>query len=223
MTPLTRQQIAWRAAQDLEDGMYVNLGIGVPVYAALHAPDDREIMFHSENGIVGVGPVADAAQADANLLDAGSQRVTLARGAALMDSANSFALVRGGHIDVTMLGGFQVSAAGDLANWDNLSTTKGPLVGGAMDLATGARALWVLMAHCTRDGGPRLVETCSYPLTVHGAVKRIYTDLAVVTVDDQGFEVQEVVAGLSHDELAARTGAPLRFAPDCGILQAPPL
>lgn len=223
MTPLTRQQIAWRAAQDLEEGMYVNLGIGVPVYAALYAPDNREIMFHSENGIVGVGPVADEAEADPNLLDAGSQRVTLARGAALMDSATSFGLVRGGHIDVTMLGGFQVSASGDLANWDNLSTTKGPLVGGAMDLATGARSLWVLMAHCTRDGAPRLVAECSYPLTVHNAVKRIYTDLAVVTVDGGRFEVQEMIAGLSRNELAARTDAPLSFAADCRALEAPEL
>lgn len=223
MTPLTRQQIAWRAAQDLEEGMYVNLGIGVPVLAALYAPAGREIMFHSENGIVGVGPVADPAHEDPNLLDAGSQRVTLAQGAALVDSATSFGLVRGGHIDVTMLGGFQVSAAGDLANWDNLSTTKGPLVGGAMDLATGARALWVLMAHTTRDGAPRLVETCSYPLTVHGAVKRIYTDLAVIAIDAAGFEVQEMIAGLTREELAARTGAPLRFAADCGTLKAPEL
>ena len=223
VTPLSRQQIAWRAAQDLKEGMYVNLGIGVPVFAALHAPADREIVFHSENGIFGVGPVADKAQEDLNLLDAGSQRVTLARGAALVDSAASFALVRGGHIDVTLLGGFQVSAGGDLANWDSLSTTKGPLVGGAMDLATGARALWVLMAHCTKDGAPRLVEQCSYPLTVQGAVDRVYTDLAVIAVTENGFLVEEVVAGLSRDELAARTGAPLAFAADCRTLNVPDL
>ena len=223
MQPLSRPQIAWRAAQDLEEGMYVNLGIGVPVLAAVHAPKDREIMFHSENGIVGVGPVAGEAEADPDLLDAGSQRVTLAPGAALIDSPTSFAMVRGGHIDVSLLGGFQVSASGDLANWDSLSTTKGPLVGGAMDLAVGARQLWVLMAHTTRDGAPRLVERCTYPLTATGTVDRVYTDLAVIVVTAEGFMVREMIAGLGRDELAARTGAPVVFAADCRTLEAPAL
>lgn len=223
MTPLSRDQIAWRAAQDLPEGGYVNLGLGMPVLAANYAPDDREFMFHTENGIVGVGPVAGENEEDPDLVDAGSQKVTLRPGAALADSAMAFAMIRGGHIDVTILGGFQVSMSGDLANWDAEVPNKGPLVGGAMDLAVGAKSVWVAMVHTTRDGAPRLVETCSYPLTGVGVVNRIYTDLAVIEVTPDGFLVQEILEGLSRDALQAKTDAPLSFSPSCGVLTAPDL
>jgi len=221
MTPLTRNQIAWRAAQDLADGAYVNLGLGLPVLAANYAPPGREIMFHSENGIVGVGPVAQGSAADPDFVDAGSNKVTLAQGAALVDSAQAFAMIRGGHIDVTMLGGFQVSASGDLANWGAEIPNKGPLVGGAMDLAVGAKSVWVTMAHLTRDGAPRLVESCRYKVTGIGVVDRIYTDLAVIERNENGFLVREMIAGMSREELLGCTDAPLAFADDCGVLCAP--
>ena len=223
MTPLSRDQIAWRAAQDLPEGGYVNLGLGMPVLAANYAPEDREFMFHTENGIVGVGPVAGENEEDPDLVDAGSQKVTLRPGASLSDSAMAFAMIRGGHIDVTILGGFQVSVTGDLANWDAEVPNKGPLVGGAMDLAVGAKSVWVAMVHTTRDGAPRLVKKCSYPLTGVGVVDRIYTDLAVIEVTPEGFLVQEILEGLSREILQEKTDAPLSFSPKCGVLTAPDL
>ena len=226
-TPLTRDQMAWRAAQDLPDGAYVNLGLGMPVLAANYAPGDREIFYHSENGILGVGPVAQGAEIDPELVDGGSQRVTLGDGASVFDSAASFAMIRGGHIDITILGGFQVAGNGDLANWDAKVPNKGPLIGGAMDLAAGAKAVHVIMRHSTRDGGARLVTTCSYPLTAPACVKRVYTDLAVLDVDvglaGGSFVAREIIPGLSREELTAATGAPLIFAPDCRELVAPEL
>jgi 3-oxoacid CoA-transferase B subunit len=223
MRPLNRKQIAWRAAQDLADGSYVNLGLGMPVAAANYAPAGREVMFHSENGIVGVGPLAAPGEEDADLVDAGSQRITLRSGAAVFDSAEAFAMIRGGYLDLTLLGAYQVSATGDLANWDPLRPDKGPLVGGAMDLAVGARSVRALMLHNTREGEPRLVERCSYPLTAPGVVDRVYTDLAVVDVTASGFLVREIVEGLGRDELQRRTGAPLTFSDDLGLLRAPEL
>lgn len=223
MKPLSRHQIAWRAAQDLPAGGYVNLGLGTPVLAANYAPDDREFMFHTENGIVGVGPVAGENEADPDLVDAGSQNVTLKPGASISDSALAFAMIRGGHIDVTMLGGFEVSSSGDLANWDANIPNKGPLVGGAMDLAVGAKSVWITMAHTTRDGAARLVTECRYPLTAVGVVDRVYTDLAVVQITPDGFRVREMVEGLSREELQQKTDAPLAFADDCGVLSAPDL
>ncbi len=221
MKRLDRNQIAWRAAQDLLDGSYVNLGIGMPTLVANYAPSDREIMFQSENGIIGIGPVAGETEADPDLVDAGSQMVTLQPGASLVDSAEAFAMIRGGHIDVTLLGSFQVSASGDLANWDAMIPNKGQLVGGAMDLATGARSVRILMAHTTRDDAPRLVDTCTYPLTGVGVVDRIYTDLAVVDVTPEGFVVREMIPELSRDELQAKSEAQLTFATDCGELNPP--
>lgn len=223
VTPLNRNQIAWRAAQDLENGQYVNLGLGMPVLAANYAPGDREIMFQSENGIVGVGPVATPEQEDPDFVDAGSQFITLNPGASLADSTHAFAMIRGGHIDVTLLGGFEVSPNGDLANWDAMVPNKGPLVGGAMDLASGAKSVKVVMAHVNRDGTPRLVEKCSYPETGFGCVDRVYTSLAVVDITQDGFLAVEILDGLSRDDLQAQTGAPLAFAPDCGILTTPDL
>ncbi|MDA1097546.1 MAG: 3-oxoacid CoA-transferase subunit B [Proteobacteria bacterium] len=223
MTPLTRHQMAWRAAQDLADGAYVNLGLGMPVLAANYAPAEREIFYHSENGVLGVGPVAPPGQGDPELVDAGSQMVTLRDGASIFDSAASFAMIRGGHLDLTILGAFQVAANGDLANWDALSADKGPLIGGAMDLAMGAKAVHVIMRHTTRRGAARLVTECSYPVTARGVVSRVYTDLAVLDIDQGRLVVREIIPGLGHDELAAATDAPLTFGPDCRELTAPDL
>jgi 3-oxoadipate CoA-transferase beta subunit len=223
MQPLSRHQIAWRAAQDLEEGTYVNLGLGMPTLIANYKPVDRDLMFHSENGIVGVGPVAVENEEDPDFVDAGSQKITLNMGAALFDSTMAFAMIRGGHLDVTLLGGFEVSQTGDLANWDAKMTRKGQLVGGAMDLVTGAKSVRVTMQHMTKTGDPRLVETCSYPLTGVGKVDRIYTDLAVVDITPDGFLVREMIDRLSRDELQAKSGGPLSYADDCGVLKAPEL
>jgi 3-oxoadipate CoA-transferase beta subunit len=223
MTPLNRFQMAWRAAQDIQDGMVVNLGIGIPVLAGDYVPAGRDVFIQAENGIVGCGPLATPEAADADLVDAGSRRITLRPGAAIVDSTWSFAMIRGGHIDVTVLGAFEVAANGDLANWDMRAPNKGPLVGGAMDLAACARAVWVIMEHTTRQGGARLRAACSLPLTAVRCVKRIYTDLAVVDVTADGFLVREMLEGMGRDELQARSGAPLAFAPDCGVLRAPPM
>ena len=221
MSALNRNQMAWRAAQDLADGSVVNLGLGMPVLVSNYITADRDIFLQSENGILGVGPEADEAHQNRNLVDAGSRRVTLQEGASIVDSAASFAMIRGGHIDVTVLGAFEVAANGDLANWDANIPNKGPLVGGAMDLAVGANAVWILMQHNTRDGGPRLLETCTLPLTAPACVTRIYTDIAVVDVTPDGFVAREVLAEISSEELQARTGAPIQLADDCKPLQAP--
>lgn len=223
MQRLDRNQMAWRAAQDIQDGMLVNLGLGIPVLASNYLPEGRDVFFQSENGVIGVGPEASANEADVNLVDAGSRRITLRDGASVIDSAWSFAMIRGGHIDVTILGGFEVAENGDLANWDSRIPDKGPLVGGAMDLAASAKAVWVIMEHTTKDGRPRLLERCALPLTAVRCVTRVYTDLAVVSVGAGGFTVEALVAGLSREELQARTGAKLAFAPNCQVLEAPPL
>ncbi|MEM7255586.1 MAG: 3-oxoacid CoA-transferase subunit B [Pseudomonadota bacterium] len=211
MSGLSRAQIAWRAAQDLTPGTYVNLGIGLPVLVATYAPNDGSVIFQSENGIVGVGPVALANEADPDLVDAGSQRVTLAPGAAVVDSTEAFAMIRGGHVDVTLLGGFEVAANGDFANWDLGASHKGQLVGGAMDLATGAKEVRLLMSHTTKQGGPRLLDRCALPLTAVNVVTRVYTDLAVVDVTDAGFVVREMIEGLSEQSLLDKTGSALHF------------
>lgn len=221
--PLTRTQITWRAAQDIADGSYVNLGIGLPVLVGNHLPPDREVILQSENGIVGIGPAASEEAADPDLVDAAGQRVTLRPGAALVDSPTAFGIIVGGHIDVTLLGAFQVANNGDFANWDSMHPWKGPLVGGAMDLAAGAREIRVIMQHTTKDGQSRLVEQCTYPLTARGVVRRVYTDLAVIEVTDAGFIAREMVAGLGAEELSAKTGAPIAIAPDCATLSAPDL
>src|SRR5689334_14358671 len=223
MSALNRLQITWRAAQDIEDGQIVNLGIGLPVHCSDYLRPDVDVILQSENGVIGVGPVAEKDKADTDLVDAGSRRITLRPGAAIVDSSWSFAMIRGGHIDVTILGAFEVASNGDLANWDTRSTSKGPLVGGAMDLAAGARQVWVMMEHSTRRGTPRLLERCTLPLTAVRCVTRVYTDLAVVEITPAGMLVREMLAGLSQTELQARTGADLAFAPDCRALLAPAL
>ena len=178
-------------------------------------------MFHCENGLLGVGPLQQASEEDPNLTDAGGQLVTVSTGGALFDSSTAFMMMTGGHLDFTMLGSFQVSLNGDLANWDMMQPGVGPLVGGAMDLASGALPVRVIMAHQTRDGAPRLVESCSYPLTGLGVVEKIYTDLAVIDVTPEGFVAVAIIDGLDIAALQARTGAAIKAASDCSILSAP--
>jgi 3-oxoadipate CoA-transferase beta subunit len=221
MTPLNRLQIAWRTAQDIQEGMLVNLGLGMPVAVADYIRPEVDVFIQSENGVIGVGPLAAPDRADTDLVDAGSRRVTIRPGASIVDSSWSFAMIRGGHVDVAVLGAFEVAANGDLANWDMRLPNKGPLVGGAMDLAACARSVWVIMEHVTRKGAPRLLPSCTLPLTAVRCVKRIYTDLAVLDVTPAGMVVREMHAGLSETDLCARTGAPLRFAPDCQPLKTP--
>lgn len=221
MSALNRNQMAWRAAQDLPDGGVVNLGMGMPVLVSNHMPADRDIFLQSENGILGVGPEAEPGYEDRNLVDAGSRRITLRQGASIIDSSSSFAMIRGGHIDVTILGAFEVAVNGDLANWDSRVPDKGPLVGGAMDLAAGAKSTWTLMQYNTKDGAPRLLESCILPLTAPGCVDWIYTDIAVVEVTAEGFVAREIIPGVSGEDLQTRTGALITIADTCQPLVAP--
>jgi 3-oxoadipate CoA-transferase beta subunit len=223
MQPLNRRQIAWRAAQDIGDGLVVNLGIGMPVHVADYLRPEVDVFIQSENGVIGAGPLAPPERSDSDLVEAGSRRITLRPGATIVDSSWSFAMIRGGHIDVSILGAFEVAANGDLANWDMRLPNKGPLVGGAMDLAVGARAVWVIMEHTTKKSAPRLVEACALPLTARGCVRCVYTDLAVIEITPAGLLVREMLEGLERTGLQARTGAPLAFAADCRALGAPPL
>lgn len=220
---LARDQVAWRVARDIPDGAVVNIGIGQPELVANHLPAGREIVLHSENGILGMGPAPPAGAEDEELINAGKKPVTLLPGAALFDQAESFAIVRGRHLDICVLGAFQVAANGDLANWSTGAAGAVPGVGGAMDLAAGAARVFAMTDHCTRDGAPKIVERCSYPLTGRRAVTTIYTDLAVIDVDADGLVVREMAAGLDREALRARTGAPLRFAPELRPLAAPAL
>lgn len=208
----TREQIAARVAADITEGMYVNLGIGLPTLVANFLMPDREIILHSENGILGMGPAPNSGEEDPDLINAGKQPVTLLPGGAYFHHADSFAIMRGGHLDVCVLGAFQVSAQGDLANWHTGAPDAIPAVGGAMDLALGARHVYVMMEHTTKTGQSKIVERCTYPLTGVACVDRIYTDLAVIDVTPQGLAVIEVIDGLSFEELSRLTAAPLRFA-----------
>lgn len=205
----TRDQIAARVAQDIPEGAYVNLGIGLPTKVANYLPPDREIFLHSENGLLGMGPAPKPGEEDEDLINAGKQPVTLLTGGAYFHHADAFAMMRGGHLDICVLGAFQVSGAGDLANWHTGAPDAIPAVGGAMDLALGARQVFVMMDHQTKSGESKIVEQCSYPLTAVACVNRIYTDLAVLDVTPAGLAVREMAEGLSFDELQARTGAKL--------------
>ena len=207
--PLSRTQMAARAAQDIPEGWYVNLGIGIPTLIADHVPAEKEVVFHSENGILGVGPQPGANEIDPWLINAGKQYITLRPGGSICHHADSFSMIRGGHLDLCVLGGFQVADNGDLANWATSETDTAPAVGGAMDLAAGAKRLWVLMEHTTKDGTSKLVKRCSYPLTAIGATKRVYTNLAVLDITEKGFVVLDMAPGLTWDSLQARTDAPL--------------
>jgi len=205
-----RDQMAQRVARDIPDGAVVNLGIGLPTRVANHLPAGREVMMHSENGVIGMGPAPPPGAEDYDLINAGKQPVTLLPGGAFLHHADSFALMRGGHIDICVLGAFQVSGGGDLANWHTGEADAIPAVGGAMDLAVGARSTWVMMEHLTKAGEPKIVPACRYPLTGLACVKRLYTDLAVIEVGRDGLRVLEIVDGLSLAELQAATAVPLR-------------
>jgi 3-oxoadipate CoA-transferase beta subunit len=210
--PLGRDALAARVAQDIPEGWSVNLGIGIPTLVGNYVPPEREVVFHSENGIVGMGPAPTPDRINRWLINASSQYVTLRPGGSYMSHSDSFALVRGGHLDLCVLGAFQVAENGDLANWARSEDDNAPAIGGAMDLAAGARRVWVVMEHTTRDGESRLLHRCIYPLTGKACVKRVYTELAVIDVTPQGFVVRDMVPGLSLNELQARTGAELRQA-----------
>jgi len=209
--PRTRNEMAARVARDIPEGWFVNLGIGAPLQVADHLPAEREVVFHSENGVLGMGPAPEPDRINRWLINAGKQYVTLRSGGSYMHHADSFALIRGGHLDLCVLGAFQVAENGDLANWSTSENDSAPAVGGAMDLAAGARQVWVLMDHQTKSGESRLVRRCTYPLTALGVVKRIYTNLAVLDVTPEGFAVREIVEGLTLDTLQEVTSAPLRM------------
>ncbi|WP_456612533.1 3-oxoacid CoA-transferase subunit B [Blastococcus sp. SYSU DS0753] len=219
ISPLSQTEMAARVARDIPDGSYVNLGIGMPTLVGDVVSAGKEIVFHSENGILGMGPAPAPGEEDWELINAGKAPVTLVPGGSYFHHTDSFMMMRGGHIDVTVLGAFQVSAQGDLANWATDDAHLPPAVGGAMDLAVGAKRVLVLMMHTTPDGRPKLLPECTYPLTAARVVHRIYTELAVIDVGPAGLVVREMVAGLSREELQRRTAAPLHFAEEVGELR----
>ena len=205
----SKYELARRVAQDIADGSYVNLGIGQPTLVANHIPEGREVILHSENGILGMGPAPAAGSEDYDLINAGKQPVTLLPGGVFFHHADSFAMMRGGHLDVCVLGAFQVSVTGDLANWSTGEPGAIPAVGGAMDLAVGARQTWVMMDLLTKKGESKIVAQCTYPLTAIACVKRIYTDLATFECTPQGLRLIDAVDGLPFDELQRLVGQPI--------------
>lgn len=205
----TKDQLAARVAQDIHDGAYVNLGIGMPTQVANHLPMGIEIILQSENGILGMGPAPAEGDEDYDLINAGKQPVTLLKGGAYFHHADSFAMMRGGHLDICVLGAFQVSATGDLANWSTGEPGAIPAVGGAMDLAIGAKQTWVMMDLLTKKGESKVVKTCTYPLTGIACVKRIYSELATLECTPQGLRLIDKVEGLAHDELEKLVGLPI--------------
>jgi 3-oxoadipate CoA-transferase beta subunit len=208
---LTRQQIAQLLASDIPDGSIVNLGIGMPTLVGDYLPPDKDILLHSENGILGMGPAASGQDVDPDLINASRQPITLLGGASITEHTVSFAMMRGGHLDYAVLGAFQVSENGDLANWKTDAADAIPAVGGAMDLAVGAKQVLVTMEHRGRDGTPKVLRQCTYPLTGKGVVTRIYTDLAVIDVTPEGLAVYAMVAGVDAAFLRSVTDAPLTF------------
>jgi len=211
-TRRTKDELARRVAQDIHDGAYVNLGIGQPTLVANHLPRGIEVVLHSENGILGMGPAPVAGEEDYDLINAGKQPVTLLAGGAYFHHADSFGMMRGGHLDICVLGAFQVSATGDLANWSTGEAGSIPAVGGAMDLAVGAKQTWVMMDLLTRNGQSKVVSQCSYPLTGIACVKRIYSDLATLACTPEGLRLIDKVDGLSHAALEALVGLPIAAA-----------
>ena len=211
-TRRSKDELAARVAQDIPEGATVNLGIGQPTLVANHIPASREVLLHSENGILGMGPAPAKGLEDYDLINAGKQPVTLLPGGAYFHHADSFAMMRGGHLDICVLGAFQVSATGDLANWHTGETDAIPAVGGAMDLAVGAKQTWVMMDLQTKQGQSKLVQACTYPLTGIACVKRVYTDLATLACTPQGLVVIDRVDGLGLEELSALIGLPLKAA-----------
>ena len=209
MTGLTRDEMANRLAQDIPNGSYVNLGIGIPELVTKFVPIDCEFIYHTENGLLGMGPSPEEGGGDPELINAGKRRVTALPGAAYFHHADSFSMIRGGHLDLCVLGALQVSKNGDLANWSTGAPDAIPAVGGAMDLVAGVKSICVLTQHCTKHGEPKLVETCTYPLTGLNVVNRIYTDLAVIDVTTDGFQLVELSPGIEFEYVQERTGAPL--------------
>ena len=205
-TKRSKDQLAARVAQDIPEGATVNLGIGMPTLVANHIPPDREVLLHSENGILGMGPAPAEGDEDYDLINAGKQPVTLLKGGAYFHHADSFAMMRGGHLDICVLGAFQVSSTGDLANWSTGEAGSIPAVGGAMDLAVGAKQTWVMMDLLTKQGISKVVAACSYPLTGIGCVKRIYTDVATLACTPKGLKLMDIVDGLTHAELEKLIG-----------------
>ncbi len=205
----SREQMAARAAQDIPDGSYVNLGIGIPELVARFVPEGRIFIYHTENGLLGMGPPPPPGQEDPELINAGKRPVTMIPGASFFHHADSFAMIRGGHLDVCVLGAMQVAANGDLANWSTGEPGAIPAVGGAMDLVAGVATIFVITKHVTKTGEPKLVEACTYPLTGRGVVSRVYTDLAVVDVTGDGFRLLELAPGVTEEEVRRKTGAPL--------------
>ena len=209
----SKEELAQRVAQDIHDGAYVNLGIGMPTLVANHIPAGREVILHSENGILGMGPAPGEGEEDYDLINAGKQPVSLLAGGAYFHHADSFAMMRGGHLDICVLGAFQVSEKGDLANWHTGAPDAIPAVGGAMDLALGAKKVFVMTDHQTKTGESKIVRECTYPLTGVACVNRIYTDLAVIDVTPDGLLVREIAPGLTFEDLQAATDAPLLARP----------
>ncbi len=221
MNQLSRRQIAWRAAQDIRDGAYVNLGIGLPTLVSDFIPKDREVVLHSENGILGMGPAPKKGEEDLDLINAGKGLTTLLPGGAFFHHNDAFLMIRGGHLDLALLGAYEVSERGDLANWTVEDPSTPPGVGGAMDLAAGAKEIRILLEHNTKEGAPRIRKQCQYPLTAPGVVKRIYTNLAVIDVTPDGLVAREIVQGLDFAGLQDKTEARLTLANDWRVLEAP--
>ena len=221
MKPLSRRQMAWRAAQDVHDGAYVNLGIGLPTLVSNFIPPEREIVFHSENGILGMGPAPEPGKEDKDLINAGKGLTTIVPGGVFFHHNDAFLMIRGGHLDIALLGAFEVSEAGDLANWTTEDPNFSPGVGGAMDLAVGAKEVRVLVEHTTKDGRPRIRRKCGYPLTAPKCVKRVYTNLAVLDITPEGVVVRELIEGLDLPQLQELTEAKLTLANDWRRVEAP--
>lgn len=221
--PLSRIQIAWRIAQDIVEGSYVNLGAGMPVLVANYVPPGREVLFHSENGILGMGPKPPPGEEDDDLINAGAAYTTLLPGGCYFHHADSFAMIRGGHIDICVLGAYEVSEQGDLANWILPDSNITPAIGGAMDLVAGAKQVFVIMEHCSKDGSPKILKECRLPLTGLRCVSAIYTDLCVIDVTDSGMKVREMVEGMDIETLQSRTGAAIGLADTWQVLSVPDL
>ncbi|MBT4584879.1 MAG: 3-oxoacid CoA-transferase subunit B [Phycisphaerae bacterium] len=205
----TRDEMAIRLAIDIPDGSYDNLGIGIPELVAKYVPKGREFIYHTENGLLGMGPSPEEGAGDPELINAGKRHVTANPGASFFHHADSFSMVRGGHLDLCILGALQVSKDGDLANWSTDAKDAIPAVGGAMDLVAGVKSIYVITKHCTKNGDPKLVTSCTYPLTGRGVVNRIYTDLAVIEITPDGFQLIELSPGVTFDHVQERTDAPL--------------
>jgi 3-oxoadipate CoA-transferase beta subunit len=204
----TREEMARRAALDIPNGSYVNLGIGIPELVARFVPEGREVIYHTENGLLGMGPASDDG-GEPELINAGKKRISAIPGAAYFNHADSFSMIRGGHLDICVLGAMQVAQNGDLANWSTGAPDAIPAVGGAMDLVAGVKTIYVITQHVTKKGYPKLMERCTFPLTGVGVVSRIYSDLAVIDVTEEGFKVVELAPGVDFDYVQERTGAPL--------------